>query len=310
MNQFEFLQRFPARGRTQAYAIAGEPESFRDHVLNAIVTRHRPSDMDFTNVTTKSAAEAINLLSLSPVGTHRMVVLRDFSSWKDRFLLEEWLSRFVSPTIVPVFVSAEKSPDTKNNFVQYFVRKGWWVVCTRPTSDAMTEFVIAKYHLVKSVASLLVEYSGADLNRIHMMVYKLYHLTGGLPPLAEDVYAAVSGYTATIYVLVDLMIEGKRKQAAQLLESHISLGLLTLLQRRLRILLRAREMAINGTDYQSAASQLKMPLFLVPAVMEKSRGIAFERLARLSQVVAVADRDVTVRGCDLQTVLTRLLLEM
>lgn len=310
MNQFEFYLRYPlARPKAFIYAVSGEPDSFRDHIVNQIRLRHRPSDLDYQRVSVKSESQALQLLTLQPTKGHRLIEIGDFEDWTDRSYLAQWLGSRKQPNIIPVFVSKKRSPDTKNPFVQAIIQKGWWIVVRRPSYETMVAFVQDRYRLPESQAKSVVDSTGTDILRVHSLMAKLFYFTDGHVPTSDDIRTVSSGYASTVYQLVDDIIEGRKAKAISLIDASATVGLLTLLQKRVSTLIVVRQLSQRGEQAQEISERAGVPLFLVGGIIERSESISFERAARLLGLIAEADADVTVRGYNLQTVLYRLILQ-
>lgn len=311
MNYFEFLARYPlSRPKAFLYAVSGEPESYRDDIVHMIRARHRPSDLDYHRATIQNETQALQLLTLQPTRGHRLIELTDFEQWKSRDYLTEWLKSRSMPNIIPVFVSHSRSPDTKNEFAQIIIRKGWWIVCHRPTFDSVLNYVSQRYSLPEQQSRVVLDYAGVDLARIQTVMLKLKYYTDGRLPSLTDIRDVATGISSTVYAVVDDILEGRKARALANMDAGSILGILTLLQRRLVALVKIRQGLQRQASVVDLAQEANMPLFLIPGMIERAKMISFERAAKLMTLIAQADADITVRDFDSETVIRSLLLQM
>lgn len=311
MNFFQFLDRYPhARPRAFIYAVSGDPNAFREDLIKTIRDRHMPGDLDYHRVEVSSEAQAINALSQQPVGSHRLVEIGDFEDWGNRQYLAQWIATRRFSNVIPIFWSRKRSPRTDNDFAQTIIKKGWWVVVRRPTHEQMTAWIQKKFKTSDAVSQAIIDVTGTDLARIRSMIMKLSHMTDGKPPRLRDVEEASMGYVSTIFAVADHILQRRRHRAMVLVDASSSLGILTIMRRRVKEMIHVRSLDQRGESAQSISELANIPLFLIGGLIERSKSISFERAAAVLSVIAEAEIDITAKGFDSETVLRRVVLEI
>jgi len=174
----------------------------------------------------------------------------------------------------------------------------------------MTEWITSKYNTTETVAEAIIDVTGTDLARIRSMVTKLSHMTDGRPPRLKDVEEASMGYVSTIFAVADHILARRRTRAMALVDATSSLGILSIMRRRLKELIHVRHLHQRGEDAVSISDIAGIPLFLVGGMVERSKSLSFDRAAQLLSVVANAEVDITSNRYDPETVLRRVVLEV
>ena len=147
MNYFQFLSRFPhKKPNAFIYAVSGKYENYRMDLIKRIRSRHRPGDLDYVTINTKSGLQALSSLSQSPMGTYRFIEISDFIHWYEDHLISDWLQRNKYPKTIVLFIS-DRKPSTDNLFAQFVIKYGWWVVCNSPNPEQVGDYLCKTYNL-------------------------------------------------------------------------------------------------------------------------------------------------------------------
>lgn len=308
MNYFEFLQRYPhARPGAFLYALSGE-QAFRDDLVSRIRKRHRPSDLDYLRVTVKNEAQALEALEAQPTHGHRLVEISDFGLWKSHQFLVEWLKTRRFANVVVLFVSDEKSPKTDNEFAQFLIRKGWWVVCRKPDKASMEEFIQSEYHVDPHIVTGIVEVSGTDLSRVRNLMAKVFLVVKGRPTL-QDIEDAAGGYEPSVFRAVDSYLSKKKNRALTFLSPTQSAQFLTVLRKKTEQLMMIRALMKKDEQIADVARLSGVPLFLIGNAIELSKTISFDTGFRILAAVSKAESR-TLEGCDVYTAVVRLITDI
>jgi len=307
MNWFQFKERFPHwKPNCYLYAVSGEA-SFRDDAVADIRARHRPSDLDYVRVRARSEAAVLSYLEAEPTRGHRLVEVSDFDTWGNRMFLTEWMKSRKQPNIVVIFVSESSSPSTKNEFAQFIISKGWWVVCTRPSQQNMKDYLMRIGNLRDGPAERLVELAGTDLQRARNILLKV-GLLGIKYPSIDDIENASVGTTSSVMLAVDSFISGRKLRTLELLSDDRLSQFLTLLRKRLEQLMIVRAGLKRNDSVQEIAQSSGIPLFLVAGAIGQAKTVTVDKamgiLTRISQIEAGS-----FKGQDLGLLVTRLIME-
>ena len=292
------------------YAVAGDPDVFREDIIKTVRERHMPGDLDYHRVEVNSEAQAIAALSQQPVGSHRLVEIGDFETWGNRQYLAQWILTRRFSNVIPIFWSRNRNPRTDNDFAQAIIKKGWWVVVRRPTHEQMIVWIQNRFKTSEAVSQAIIDVTGTDLARIRSMIMKLSHMTDGKPPRLRDVEEASMGYVSTIFAVADHILQRRRHRAMVLVDASSSLGILTIIHRRVKELIHVRFLDQRGESAQSISDLANIPLFLVGGLIVRSKAISFDRAAEVLSVIAKAEIDISAKGYDSETVLRRVVLEI
>ena len=153
--------------------------------------------------------------------------------------------------------------------------------------------------ITEATIEFLLEQVGTDMAKLQNELEKLVCYTMGRDIItAEDIKAVCSEQiTGKIFVMVEALAQGRKKQALELYYDLISLqekpmGILYMIQRQFHYLLIVKEMKKNRADKGSIASALGVPPFAVQKYMAQADRFQTEDLKRLVDYSLTLEADV------------------
>jgi len=155
-------------------------------------------------------------------------------------------------------------------------------------------------YLEPAAARLLAELLGSNLWNLSSEIDKLAAYAGGPAGRSPITEADVSTLTsqareASVFALVDALVEGRRAAALGLLHRALSEGanaqyVLTMVARQLRRLVQAKELLQAGTGPQEVGRALGIaPDFVLRKALDQARTTSFPRLEELYRLTLEAD---------------------
>ena len=153
--------------------------------------------------------------------------------------------------------------------------------------------------ITESTIEFLLEQVGTDMAKLQNELEKLVCYTMGRDVVTvEDIRQVCSEQiTGKIFVMVEAMAQGRKKQALELYYDLIALqekpmGILYMIQRQFHYLLIVKEMKKNRADKGSIASALGVPPFAVQKYMAQADRFQMEDLKKLVNYSLTLEEDV------------------
>lgn len=167
----------------------------------------------------------------------------------------------------------------------------------------------------RAVATL-AQLVGSDLWTLDNELQKLATYADGQPVSEDDVRSLVSlAREPNVFDMVDAVVEGRAKDAAELLqrllaEGESPQGLLALIARQYRLLLLTKELLNQRVRAPEIAARLRLPPFVAQRLLKQAPAHTVERLRQAYRRLLEADLSVKRGVYDDETALELLVVEL
>jgi len=178
------------------------------------------------------------------------------------------------------------------------------------------EFQNNKTQIEDRVLEKLIEYVGSDLWQMHNEINKLVNFREDKPIRAEDVSLMVRPKIETdIFKTIDAIAKKDKKQALNLLHSHIEKGdsplyLLSMITFQFRNLLIVRDLMDKYNPYESIVRKSGLHPFVVKKTYFQAEKFSLPELKKIYQKIFQVDLDIKTGKTDAETALDLLVAEI
>lgn len=310
MNFSQFVERFPKRKRFSA--IYG-PEEYLVYLAKTMILGDLKVDpLDFKSFDLKSEFSSFcDALHEQPlVGDYQVVLGTSFDSVFDKLAKVDFKGSVPKTTYVVLTSSAEKL-DTKNDFAQYFISRGWWVWAKELDFDQKVLVLKKLFGVTESLAEKMVDVFGSlarvvseskklrALGKMNLDGFNLYSdfVAASEEDLVDKIF--LGDAEAALKVLVEILNRGD-------LSSRI-IGMITYKVEQVIRVLDAQAQGMNS--YQELGKVLGVPVPFVDRVVKRSRKASIHRVIKMFGVLEKYDK-MLKSGCNEDRVLSALVVEL
>ena len=162
----------------------------------------------------------------------------------------------------------------------------------------------------------LTTFLGNDLRLLDQEIAKLITYVGEGPIRAEEVRLLVSQVQiANIFSLVDALGHRDLRRATRYLHQLTEAGqappyLLFMITRQFRLLLQAKELAIEGLDWRAMQARLGTPAFVTQKLAEQARNFSRQRLSEIHHRLLEAEQAIKTGRTEPELALHLLMVEL
>ena len=207
----------------------------------------------------------------------------DIGEWKD---LANYIKEMPSTTVLVLIDSEVKGKNPLLNLLAPLARvKAFLPLRDKDLGDWILKRVnLGNGTIAHRAVNLLIELVGGDLWTMSSEIDKLLAYSAGRQITEDDIkHLTICSREASIFTLVDAVIEGKTKLAQQLLHQLLNDGaaasyILVMITRQLRLIVRAKDLG-RGTALSEARSRLGLSSdYGLEKVLKQSKTYNMERL--------------------------------
>lgn len=295
MNFSQFIDRFPAKYK-RLYFFAGKHFFVNECVMMVRDYVNPDTDFDFIRLYSPNEAAVIDALREQSVTGSRLVIVEEPllpEKWSNA---AKWVERLPKDISV-VFWTSRDDIDTKNDFIQTVIRKGFYVMCKDldQYEGELHEWVKKELDPAdEGAVNEIVQHLGSNYAAIRMEAKKLRTVTSR--HLDAQTVTKLLGYPEPrdVFDLLESIGDRDKKRALETsirIESSSSgLGFVGLLEHRFRQLILVHYLRSRGLENRDIIIRLKIHRFYAGQIMKLAKQFPAARCRKALLMLQEVDR--------------------
>ncbi len=249
------------------------------------------------------AGQIIDLAETMPLFAEHRCILVDDSGFfkKGGDALAEYVEEIPESTCI---IFSESEVDRRSRLYRQVSKAGRAVEFQRQKEDVLMTWILGRLKkedkkITRPVMELFLTRTGSDMEHIDTELEKLLCYTMGRDVIAREDVEAICGTQVSdkIFDMVDAVAAKQQERALELYFDLLMLKeppmrILSLITRQFQILMQVSEMAGQGADDQSIASQVKAPAFAVRKYRNQARKFSQRQLRDAVRDGVQAEEDI------------------